>query len=194
MRKTLMLILTISMFAGALPGATWEFDKSHSTVGFKVKHMVIANVKGQFNSYDGSIEFDGKDFSTAAVQVTVDVASIDTQNEDRDKHLRSSDFFLADSFPKMTFKSKKVVPGTGNEFKIVGDLTLRGVTKEVTLDAEFNGTIDDPWGNTRAGFSATAKIDRQDFGLAFNKVLETGGLVVSDEVKIEIEVEAIKSK
>jgi polyisoprenoid-binding protein YceI len=194
MKKLLAITLGLLLTASSMPAATWSFDKAHSEVGFRVKHMVIAKVSGQFHDFDGKINFDGENLKAASVEITIDAASIDTDNEDRDKHLRTGDFFLVDSFPTITFKSKRVVPGEDDEFKVIGDLTIRGVTKEVTLDAELNGVVNDPWGNTRAGFSATTEIDRQDFGVSWNNTLDTGGLVVGDDVEIMLEIEVIKDK
>lgn len=194
MKTVTASILGAAILASPLTAATWSLDKAHSSVGFKVSHMVISKVSGQFDDYDGSLTWDGKDLSTASVEVTVNVASINTDNERRDNHLKSSDFFAADSFPTMTFKSKKIIPGMKNKFQIVGDLTLRGVTKEITLDAQLNGVIKDPMGNTRAGFSATGEINRQDFGVSWSHTLDSGGLVAGDDVEIDIQLEAIMSK
>ncbi len=195
MRKLMILGLMLAVFTVSAGAATWNVDKSHSTVGFKVRHMVISKVTGHFSDFEGQIEnFDGKGFADASVQVTIQTKSIDTDDEDRDKHLQSGDFLMVDSFPTMTFVSKSISPAKGGEFEIVGDLTLRGVTKTVTLAAEFHGVVDDPWGNTRTGFSASTTISREAFGTTFNKALETGGLVVGDEIEILLEIEAVKAK
>jgi polyisoprenoid-binding protein YceI len=195
MRKLMILGLILAAFTVSAGAATWNFDNSHTTIGFKVRHMVISKVTGHFSDFEGKIEnFDGKDFGAASVQVTIQTSSIDTDDEDRDKHLQSGDFLMADSFPTMTFVSKSVSEAKGDGFEIVGDLTLRGVTRTVTLVAEFHGVVDDPWGNTRTGFSASTSISREAFGTTFNKALETGGLVVGDEVEIVLEVEAVKAK
>jgi polyisoprenoid-binding protein YceI len=195
MKRLSILILTFALLATPLLGADWDFDKAHSHVGFKASHMVLSRVSGQFNKFDGKVTgFDGENVQDAQVEVTIDAASIDTDNENRDAHLRTGDFLLVDSFPNITFVSTRITPLNGNDFKIIGDLTIRGVTKEVTLDATYNGKITDPQGNSRAGFSASTEIDRRDFGTQFNKVLETGGLVVGNEVEINLEAEIIQQR
>lgn len=191
-KNLIAFIVAIALAATSLSAATWEIDKVHSSVDFTVKHLVISNVNGKFDDFSGTINFDGKDFAAATVVVAINPASINTGNVNRDKHLKSPDFFAADSLPQMGFKSKKVIPGKDNMFQIVGDLTMRGVTKEVTLDAVFNGTVKGMQGDTRAGFSATTTINRQDWGVSWSKTLDTGGLVVSDNVKIDLEVEAVQ--
>jgi polyisoprenoid-binding protein YceI len=181
--KTLLrsLIVTAMMVAG-VHATEYALDYSHSQVGFKVKHMVISNVYGKFNEYDGSFSVvDGK---LATLEGTVQAASIDTDNEKRDNHLRSADFFDAGKYPTLTMKLLSV---DGEDAMV--ELTMRGVTKKVKMDLEFGGEIVDPWGNQRAGFQLEGKIDRKDFGLTWNKALETGGLVVGDEVKLIIAIE-----
>jgi polyisoprenoid-binding protein YceI len=185
-------IAAAALVVPSLSAATWEIDKVHSRAGFTVKHMVISNVEGKFDDFSGTINFDGKDFAAATVVVSINPASINTGNTTRDKHLKSPDFFAADSLPQMGFKSTKVIPGKDNTFQIVGDLTMRGVTKEVTLDAVFNGTVKGMQGDTRAGFSATTTINRQDWGVSWSKTLDSGGLVASNDVKITLEVEAVQ--
>jgi len=189
MKELILITLASVLVASTAIAQTWTIDKTHSYVGFKVNHMVVSKVKGQFNEFSGTINFDGKDFSKASVEVNIDPRTIDTQNEKRDQHLRSSDFFAADSIPEMKFKSTKIVPGSGNKFQVIGDLTMRGVTKPVTLEAEFNGAIAGMRGQT-AGFSAVGKINRQDWGVSWSRALDSGGLVVSDEVELNLEVEA----
>ena len=184
----LLLMLTVS--AGA---AEWNIDAAHSSVGFSVRHLVVSKTTGNFKDFSGTVNFDAKKMAEGSAEWTIKVASIDTDDAKRDDHLRSADFFDAEKFPTMTFKSKKVVPGKENNFKLIGDLTIKGVTKEVTFDVEFNGVVNDPWGGTRAGFSAVSKIDRQEFGMTWNKALDAGGVVVGNEVKIMIEVELIKA-
>ncbi len=168
---------------------TWEIDRVHSSVGFQVNHMVISKVNGKFDSFNGTINFDGKDFSKASVVVNIDPKTIDTDNERRDGHLKSPDFFAADSLPEMKFVSTSIKPLGENKFQMVGDLTMRGVTKQVTLDGEFRGTVA-AMGGTKAGFSAKGTINRQDWGVSWNKTLDAGGFVVSDNVDLLIEVEA----
>jgi len=156
--------------------------------------MVISRVNGKFDDFSATIVFDGRDLKNASVEASIQMASIDTDNEKRDEHLRSGDFFDVSVYPTMAFKSTKIDPGNGNTFKMTGDLTMRGVTKQITFDAEFNGIQQDPWGNTRAGFSATTVIDRQDFGVSYNSMLDNGGLMVGNDVTIIIEVEAVMNK
>lgn len=193
--KTALTVLALTLALGLVSKAeTWSIDKAHSSVGFTVSHMVISKVNGKFDDFDATVSFDGKDLKAASVEATVQIASVDTDNEKRDEHLRSGDFFDAENHPTMTFKSTKIEPGTDNEFKMTGDLTIRGVTKPVTFDAKLNGTTNDPWGNTRAGFSATAEINRQDFGVSWSSVLDNGGLVVSDNVTINLEIQVILDK
>lgn len=182
-----VLILAVSASADS-----WKFDMPHSSVGFTVRHLVIAKVNGAFKDFDGAINFEGENFESGSANIAIQVASIDTENEKRDDHLRSPDFFDVEKFPVMTFNSRKIVKGEGSDFKMIGDLTIRDVTKEVTLVAEFNGAIKDPWGGTRAAFSVSGEINRQDFGVKWNKPLETGGFLVGDQVKINIEAELVK--
>lgn len=170
----------------------WVLDPAHSLIEFSVKHMMIANVKGRFSGVEGVIYADLPDLTTAEIEVTVDAASINTAEPQRDQHLRSADFFDVEQYPRLTFKSKKIERAGGGEYKLTGDLTIHGVTKEVVFDATFEGQGKDPWGNERAGFSAETKIDRKDFGLQWNAVLETGGILVGDQVKISVQIEAIK--
>lgn len=189
MMNHILITLASVLVASTAFAQTWTIDKTHSYVGFKVNHLVVSKVKGQFSEFSGAISnFDGKDLSKASVEVSIDPRTIDTQNEKRDQHLRSSDFFAADSIPEMKFKSTKIIPGSGNKFQVIGDLTMRGVTKPVTLDAEFNGAIAGMRGQT-AGFSAVGKINRQDWGVSWSRALDNGGLVVSDEVELNLEVE-----
>ncbi len=190
MRKLSFLIAVLALAVSANANE-WSLDKTHSQVGFKVKHLVIAKTSGKFDKFDGKVWFDGKDFTSGKVEFTADVASINTENEKRDAHLKSSDFFAADSFPTMTFVSTKVSGVDANNFKIDGNLTIRGVTKPVTFDAVLNGVVDDPWtpGGKRAGFSATTFIDRFDFGLHWNNATEAGGLIVDKKVEIAVDVE-----
>jgi polyisoprenoid-binding protein YceI len=195
MVKRVVTILSLMLLFTALSKAErWDIDVVHSTVGFTVRHMVVTKVHGRFSDFTGKIDFNGKNIEKGAVEMTVQVASLNTDNQKRDDHLKSPDFFDVEKFPTMTFKSKKIIKGEGNKFKLVGDLTIRGVSKEVTFDCEFNGVVTDPMGNTRAGFSAQTKINRQDFNVKWNKKLDAGGLVVGDEVTINLEIEAVKAK
>jgi polyisoprenoid-binding protein YceI len=169
----------------------WGIDPTHTEVQFKVKHLVIATVTGFFKKFSGSIESATDDFDGATASFSLDVNSIDTNQADRDAHLKSPDFFAADQYPTVDFKGtiKKV---SGSDYKLVGDLTMRGTTKAVELSAEFGGIMVDPWGNTKAGFEINGKVNRKDFGLNWSAVTEAGGVVVSDEVKLHLNVELAK--
>lgn len=190
-------ILTVSLgLATAAPVATtastWEVDTAHSEVGFKVRHLAVSNVRGNFTKFSGTVKLDEKNIANSSVVVTVDTRSVNTNNQKRDKHLRSSDFFDADRYPEMKFVSTRVRK-SGDGLEVTGNLTLHGVTKPITLAVEGpTGEVKDPWGKTRRGATARVTINRQDFGLRWSKTLETGGLVVGNDVKIELEVELIK--
>lgn len=171
---------------------TWALDPAHSEIVFKVKHMMFTNVSGSFTQFEGSATTDGDDFNNASFDFSADVASVNTGNADRDGHLQSVDFFDAAQHPKLTFKSTAFTKKSEGEYTLTGDLSIHGVTKPVTLDVEFGGTAKDPWGNTKAGLSATGKINRKDFGLTWNSALETGGVLVGEEVKLAIELQFIK--
>lgn len=176
-----------------LPGAArWEIDPAHSDVSFSVKHMMISTVRGRFAVVSGHIDFDEANPTAALIDVAIDVASIDTRNEQRDEHLRSADFFDAAQYPTIAFRSTRVEQGRGDRFRIVGDLTMHGVTREVELDATYEGSNRDPWGGTRAGFTASTEIDRTAFGLTWNAALETGGVLVSEKVKITLDIQAVR--
>lgn len=170
----------------------WAIDTTHTEVQFKVKHLVIATVTGSFKKFSGSVESNSDDFNGAEVAFSLDVNSIDTNQSDRDAHLKSPDFFAADQFPTADFAGvlSKV---SGNDYKLVGDLTLRGTTKKVELSVEFGGIMVDPWGNTKAGFEINGKINRKDFGLNWNAITEAGGMVVSEDVKLHLNVELAKA-
>ncbi len=171
---------------------TWQFDPVHTMVEVAVKHMMVVTVKGRFGKVNGSIEFDENEPTEGKVEVTIDAASIDTRDSQRDAHLRSPDFLDVERFPTLTFKSRRIEPADGH-YRVVGDLTIRDVTREVILDAEYAGAAKSPWGDLRAGFSAKTVISRKDFGLQWNVPLEAGGWLVGDEVKIYLDVEAIKA-
>jgi polyisoprenoid-binding protein YceI len=170
----------------------WQIDTSHSTAEFAVKHLMISTVKGHFVDVTGSVTVDEADPEGSKVEVTIGVASVATRDQKRDEHLRSPDFFDVARFPTITFKGKRIDGSLDGDFKLTGDLTIRGVTREVTLGVESSGQVTDPWGGERSGFAATTRISRKDFGLTWNLALETGGVVVGDEVKILIEVELVK--
>ncbi|GAC1332209.1 MAG: YceI family protein [Chloroflexota bacterium] len=172
--------------------STWEFDPAHTSVEFKVKHMMITTVKGRFTGVQGKIIGDVENPTQAEVDVVIDAASVDTRNEQRDAHLRSADFLDVENFPHITFKSSRVDRVNDDEIKVSGDLTIRGVTRQVTLDVEIAGVGTSPFGTQVSGMSAKTAINRKDFGLNWNVALETGGWLVGEEVKIEIDIEAIK--
>ena len=169
---------------------TWTIDPSHSTIEFVAKHMMITTVKGRFAHFAGTIVADEDNLADSTVEVTMQAASLDTRSEQRDTHLRSPDFLDVDTYPEVTFRSTRI-SGTKESFELTGDLTIRGVTRPITLDVTFEGEGKDPWGGTRASFSAKGKFDRRDFGLTWNVALETGGILVSNEVKINIEAQMV---
>jgi polyisoprenoid-binding protein YceI len=172
--------------------ATYKIDAAHSEITFKVKHLMITNVTGNFKQFDATLEAANEDFSDASISFEADINSINTNNEQRDAHLKSDDFFAAESFPKLSFVStgfKKVGDG---EFTLIGDLTIRDVTKSIELAVEYGGTMVDPWGQTKAGFEIGGKINRKEFGLQWTATTEAGGIVVSDEVKLHLSVQMIK--
>src|SRR5690625_2419238 len=173
--------------------AKWNVDTVHSTVGFSVRHMMISNVKGTFNEFDGNIELDPTDLTDASIEFTIDASSVDTRMPDRDDHLRSADFFDVENHPNLTFKATEIKKTSEDNYDMTGDFTIRGTTKTVTFDITFVGMAKDPMsGDEAAGFTGSTKINRKDFGLTWNTALETGGFVVSDEVKINIEIQLRK--
>ena len=170
----------------------WAIDPSHSEIGFKVKHLMINTVSGKFEKFEGSVETNGDDFSTARINFTADIASVNTNSEQRDGHLKGPDFFDGEKNPKLIFSGAKLEAVSGDKYLLTGDLTIRGIAKPVKLDVEFGGIAKDPWGNTKAGFTITGKLNRNDWGLVFNAPLETGGVLLSEEVKLNIEVQLAK--
>ena len=170
---------------------TFVLDKSHTEVGFIARHLMVSKVRGRFTDFEGTIVV-ADDPSESSVEVIIQAASINTNDENRDKHVRTNDFLSTDEFPALTFRSTKVELSSGGDWKVNGDLTVRGVTRPIVLDVQFEGVIQDPWGNQRLGFAASGEIDRNDFGVSFNAALETGGFVVSPKVKLEIEAEAVR--
>jgi polyisoprenoid-binding protein YceI len=187
-----IVALLLPAFAFA---STWTIDSDHSNIGFKVRHLMVSNVKGSFEKNTGTVEIDDKDITKSKVEVSIDTNSINTNVAKRDEHLRSADFFDVAKYPTMTFVSKKVAKAGKDKLKVTGDLTLHGVTKTVVLDVEGpSKESKDPWGNFRKGATATTKINRKDFGLVYNAVLETGGVAVGEEVTITLEIEMIKKK
>ena len=171
------------------PAGTWQVDATHSVVGFTVRHMMVSKVRGRFGAFSGTVTT-SEDGLGSSVEATVDMTSVDTGDANRDQHLRTSDFFDVDNHPTMTFRSTGLVGG-GEAYELTGELTIRGVTRQVTFDLEVGGVTTDPWGATRAGFTATASVNRKDFGLEYNAVLEAGGFMIGDKVTIELDVEAV---
>jgi polyisoprenoid-binding protein YceI len=168
--------------------STWAIDPTHSEIGFKVKHMMFTNVSGKFNTFSASIENEDNQFETSTIHFEAEINSIETNNADRDNHLKSADFFDAEKFAKLSFKSSTIKKISENEFEIEGELTVKDVTKTITLATEYSGLMLDPWGNTKAGLSIAGKINRKEFGLTWNAALETGGVLVGEEVKLFVEV------
>ncbi len=187
---TAFAVLTLTTARGA---DEYTIDAAHTQVGFSVKHMVIATVRGYFREFSGTVFYDEKDIAKSTISGKIKVSSINTDNEKRDEHLRSADFFNAEQYPDITYVSKKIVK-QDKGLAAIGDLTIRGVTKEIRLDFSVTGKITDPWGNERVGVEASGKINRQDFGVSWSKTMDNGGLVVSDEVKLELFGEFVKKK
>jgi polyisoprenoid-binding protein YceI len=172
----------------------WNIDTSHSGVGFTVRHMVISKVRGAFERWQGVIDFDEQNPAASKVSVTIEAGSIDTREAKRDAHLRSADFFDVEQYPEIRFDSTRVEKGDEGQYVVTGDLTIRGVTREVQLEAEYLGGGKDPWGTQRIGFSAKTAINRKDFGLNWNQVLEAGGVLVGEKIEIALDVQAVKAQ
>ncbi len=187
--KWIVLFMVMTGFAGD----RYQIDPVHSSIGFTVRHMVIANVKGYFKEFSGTIIYDENDITRSSVSVTIKTASINTENPKRDAHLRSPDFFDAEKYPEITFKSKRILKEKDG-YIAVGDLTMRGVTREIRIPFQILGKVTDPWGNTRLGVEASLKLNRHDYGISWSQTLDNGGLVVGDEVKIDLNIEAVKQK
>jgi polyisoprenoid-binding protein YceI len=195
--KRYLLFISLFMLFFTLPvsshAATWQIDPDHSSFQFKVRHLMVSNVKGDFTKSKGVVTIDGKDIGSLKVELTIDAASVSTDHAKRDEHLRGPDFFDVAKYPTITFVSKKVVKDSPDRLKVIGDLTIHGITKEITVDVEGpTPEVKDPWGGFRRGATATTRINRKDFGLTWNRALETGGVVVGDDVNIYIEVELVK--
>jgi polyisoprenoid-binding protein YceI len=186
---------TTAQSASTAPASvtTWQIDPTHTSVGFAVKHLVIATVKGQFGSVSGAVKVDERNPRNVQLEVEIDASSIDTRTEQRDAHLRSPDFLDVETFPKIRFVGKRVEGDLEGDFRLVGDLTIRGVTRETVLEVTNEGRARDPWGGERSVFSAKTKINRAEFGLTWNQALETGGVLVGEDVKISIDVELVKA-
>jgi polyisoprenoid-binding protein YceI len=171
----------------------WDFDASHSSINFHVRHLMVSKVHGRFATWSGTLLLDDQDITRSTVSVTIDAASVDTRDPKRDDHLRNADFLDVEKFPELTFRSTSVDDMGDNELAVHGDLTIHGVTRPVTLAVELGGQVKDPWGGTRTGFSAKTQISRKDFGLTWNVALEAGGIVVGDKIEIGLEIEAVKA-
>ncbi|MCA1664317.1 MAG: YceI family protein [Myxococcales bacterium] len=172
--------------------ATWSFDPTHSSIGFSVRHLMISKVRGHFNQWGGTFDYDEADPRRSKLSVRIEAASIDTRDEKRDAHLRSPDFFDAEKFPELTFESTDI-ERDGDDFVVAGNLTIHGITRAVQLKVESLGAAKDPWGGYRAGFSASTSVNRKEFGLTWNVALEAGGVVVGDKIEIAIEIEAVRA-
>jgi polyisoprenoid-binding protein YceI len=197
MQRLFSSLLTAAVVALGAPAfaqtATWNIDTAHSAATFAVRHMMLSTVRGEFGKLSGTVQFDGKDVKTVQAEATIDANSIDTREAKRNEHLKSADFFDTAKFPTITFKSRRAEPVSAGRFRLVGDLTMRGVTKEVTLDVEGpSAELKDQRGNTRIGATATTKINRQDYGVSWNRALDAGGVVVGDEITVTIDLELIK--
>jgi polyisoprenoid-binding protein YceI len=191
------IVPMIALFVLAIPvltyTATWQMDPDHSSFQFKIRHLTVSNVKGDFNKSRGVVTIDDQNITNLKVEVFIDAASVNTGHAQRDEHLRGPDFFDVTKYPTITFVYKKVIKVDTDRLKVVGDLTIHGVTREITVDVEGpTPEVKDPWGNFRRGATATTKINRRDFGLTWNKVLDTGGLVVGEEVNIYVELELVR--
>jgi polyisoprenoid-binding protein YceI len=173
--------------------ARWTVDTDHSTIEFRVAHMLVSKTTGRFTDYQGFIDMDAEEGTVKAIEATIKTVSVNTNHEKRDAHLRNADFFDVEKYPTMTYRMKHYTK-TADGYQAVGELTLRGVTKDITLVGNFNGVAKDPWGNLRAGFNAEGKLNRKDFGIVWSKTLDGGGLVVGDEVSIKLDIECIKAK
>jgi polyisoprenoid-binding protein YceI len=186
--------MTTALSADPVAVAPWQIDPAHTEIEFSARHLMISNVKGRFSDPAGTVSYDPDQAGSLQLEVTIPIATIDTRNEQRDAHLRSADFFDAEHHPTMTFKGTRIQGDISGRFKLIGDLTIRGITREVTLDVTSEGAGADPWGNDRLGFSVTGKINRKDFGLLWNQLLETGGVTVGDEIKIIINTELMRPR
>lgn len=192
MRRAALITIFSLLLAGQASAETYEIDPDHSSVGFKIRHLAISRVPGKFTQFKGTFSFDPKNIEASKAEAVIEAKSVDTEHAKRDAHLRDPDFFDAAKFPELKFTTTKIEPVSETDFKAHGELTIKDVTKPVVLNIAYLGSVTDPWGKQRAGFSATGKISRKEFGIVWNKPLETGGLVLGDEVDIQIDVEGIK--
>ena len=195
MKRTMIALAALIISAGAMAQInTWKIDNSHSNVKFTVTHLVVSDVDGAFKDYTGTIQSAKPDFSDAKIDFTININSIDTDNDNRDKHLKSDDFFNAEKFPQIIFKGISFKKVSGNKYILEGDLTIRDITKRVKFDVTYGGTIKDPWGNTKAGFKAAGSVNRFDYNLKWDTITEAGGAVVGKEVKINLNLEFAQQK
>lgn len=194
LKRLALIAVMVTGMAVSVQAENYVFDRAHSYIGFAVTHLGLSRVKGNFSDFNGTINYDPANPANSTVEVTIQAASIDTKAEGRDKHLKSPDFFAVDSFPTLTFKSTSITPKNEKLFEVTGDLTMRGVTKPVTLTVEMVGAMEDPMMGKRLGFTASGKINRQDFGVAWSKTLDAGGLVVSNEVDLVLDIQAVVPK
>lgn len=195
MKKVLFsLSLLLGIILPLSAQTTWKIDPVHSKVLFTVSHLVVSEVTGKFNEFDATLVQSGADFAGSVLTATIQAKSIDTENEKRDAHLRSADFFDVENYPEISFVSKSFEKITDSTYKVTGDLSMHGVTRSIVLDVKYNGTIKGPWGNTVAGFKATTALNRTDFGLKWNKPIESGGILVGETVTITLQVEMVKQE
>lgn len=188
------MVLLLALASTSAWAGEYKLDESHTQIGFKIKHLVISTVSGRFNKFTGGFKFDSQTGKLEDLKVSIEAASIDTNEPERDKHLKSADFFDVEKFPKLTFDSKKVITKAGKPSQIEGELTIHGVKKAVALEVDYKGSATDPWGNESVAFEATTSVNRKDFGLKWNKSLDKGGVMIADEVKIVLEGEALLQK
>jgi polyisoprenoid-binding protein YceI len=191
-RKFFAAAVLTTLAALPLRAESYKIDPGHSEVGFTIRHMV-SNVRGRFNDFSGTVDMDPKAPQKGSVEFSVKATSIDTGNADRDKHLRTADFFDVEKYPEITFKSDSVKPAGKNKYNVAGTLTMHGVSKKVTLPVTFNGEGKDPWGNTRAGFETATKLDRKEYGIVWNKAIDNGGVLLGDDVNVDINLETVKA-
>jgi polyisoprenoid-binding protein YceI len=188
--KKVLMTTTITDFRTVT--GTYALDVSHSRLGFVARHAMVTKVRGAFNEFEGTARIDGEDPTRSSVEITIQVASIDTRNEQRDAHLRTNDFLDLDNYPTISFVSTAVEHLGGNDFEVTGDLTIKGITKSIRIPLEFQGMVKDPWGNDRIGFEGSVTVNRKDWGVNFNAALETGGVLISEKITLEFEIAAVK--
>lgn len=192
--KTINLLFAVLLIAFNMNAQSqnWAFDIAHSSINFSISHLVISEINGRFDKFEGTVTSSKDDFSDAKIEISIDVASINTDDKKRDAHLKNADFFDVEKYPKIKFVSKSMKKISDNKYKLTGSFSMHGVTKDITLDAKYGGTIKDPWGNTKAGFKISGTLNRTDWGLKYNSVLEAGGLMIGEEIEITCKIELIK--